>query len=118
MEQNPKIIKNFVNWLCCYATRGSLEDIAEDAGFKNPCKLSRTRLEDIAFVDEMCGDITRERYRIFDDTTGKIIVNDCSKKYMICYILKNCIYNWYEEPQYPVMRDSLQHKVRVESLRR
>lgn len=111
-----KDVKKIVEWLCCYCTRGTLELIAESVGYNNYRKLSRPRLEEIAWVHRMLGDDPKATYCIYDDVTGSPLVKSCGEKYMIDWILKNCIFNWYDEQEYPIMRDRLQHKVRVEIL--
>lgn len=105
-------------WIRDDCNREILENIAKNAGYKNPRKMSLIKLEAITFVDKMCGDIIREHYRIFDDVTGEILVNRCGKKYMIDWILKNCLFNWYDEQERPVRRDSFHHEIRVDALRR
>lgn len=103
--------------ICLYYTRGQLEAIAKHVGYKNVEKMSRGRLEQIVYVYELCGDITGDNYRIFDNVTEEILVNCCGRKYMVDWIIRNCLFNWYEEQEQPVTRDGLHHEIRVEEFK-
>ena len=109
--------KELCEKICSIYTRGQLEAVAKRAGYKNVEKMLRSRLEQIVYVYEMCSDGVRDNYRIFDNVTGEILVNWCGRKYMVDWIIRNCLFNWYDEQEYPIMR-GLHHEIRVVSLRR
>lgn len=110
-----KDIKKIVEWLCCYCTRGTLEDIARRNGYKNPRRIDRMKLERIAYIDRMLCDVAETHYRIIDSETNEILVNRCGTKYMIDYVLRECWFNWYEEAEKPVYKKS-RHEIIISAL--
>jgi len=107
-----KDIKKIVEWLCCYCTRGTLEDIAQRNGYKNPRHIDRTKLEQIAYIDSMLCDASKTHYKIVDDVTQEILVKRCCTKYMIDYVLRECWFNWFDEAEKPVHKES-HHELRI-----
>lgn len=105
--------KKLVERIACDYSRGSLEQIAKNAGYKTPQKIDRGKLEHIAYINYTLGDTWSGRYQIVDAITRDVLVKDCSLKSMIDFIMRRCIYNWFEESEYPILRDSFQHKVYV-----
>lgn len=111
-----KDIKKIVEWLCVYCTRPTLNGIAERCGYKNPNKIKRGKLEQIAYIDRVLLDIY-DHYRIFDNVTNEILVNRCSKKYVIDYVIRECWFNWFDEATAPIKKDT-HHELRIMPLRK
>lgn len=111
-----KDIKKIVEWLCCYCTRGALESIAESNGYKNPRRIDRAKLEQIAYISCVLCDVVETHYQIRDSVTNEILVNRCGEKYMIDYVLRECWFNWFDESEKPLHKKS-HHELRIDALR-
>lgn len=110
-------VKKTVEWLCCSCTRGSLDWIARSVGFKNVHRMSRSRLESIAYIDSVLCVPSEERYTITDAMTREVIVKNCGKKRLIDYVLRECHFNWYDEMVRPIHKES-RHELMVAPLRK
>lgn len=106
-----KDAKKVVEWLCCYCNRYDLNVIAERCGYKNPQRINRGKLEQIAYIDKMLLDGDRH-YRIFDEVTCDILVNRCSRKYVIDYVMRECEFSWCKEDTAPVSK-ATHHPLRI-----
>ena len=107
-----KDIKKIVEWLCCYCTRGTLEDIAKRAGYKNPRRIDRMKLEQIAYIDCVLCEAGQAHYRIFDNATNEILVKCCSEKFLVDFVLRECWFNWFDEADKPVHKET-HHELRI-----
>lgn len=99
-------VKKVVEWLCCYCTRGRLEEIAQDNGFKNVVRMSRSKLESIAYIDSILLVPFADKYAVAEVTTGDVLVKRCSRKSLIDYVLRECHFNWYDEMELPIHKQS------------
>lgn len=110
-----KDIKRIVEWLCCFCTRGSLDEIARSVGFKNVHRMSRSKLESIAYIDRVLLVPSEDRYTVTDSLTGESVVRNCGKKHLIDYVLRECHFNWYDEMEKPIHKQS-HHELEVSVL--
>lgn len=110
-----KDIKRIVEWLCCFCTRGSLDEIARSVGFKNVHRMSRSKLESIAYIDRVLLVPSEDRYTVTDSLTGEVVVRNCGKKQLIDYVLRECHFNWYDEMEKPIHKQS-HHELKVSVL--
>ena len=106
-----KDIKKIVEWICVGCTRPTLNSIAERCGYKNVHKIHRGKLEQIAYIDRVLLDI-EDHYRIWDKVSGDVLVNRCTRKYAIDYILRECLFNWYDEMESPIHKRT-NHELRI-----
>ena len=112
-----KDVKGIVEWLCCFCNRGSLEEIARSAGYKNVHRISRSKLESVAYIDGVLCVPSEERYTITDAMTCEVVVKNCGKKRLIDYVLHECYFNWYDEMTRPIHKQS-RHELKVVPLRK
>lgn len=89
------------NFICLYATRGDLNSIALRFGFDNACKMSRTKLENIYYCIHVLGLNPDSYYTVFIKNSTNVLIKKCTTKYLIQWIMRECIFNWYEEQETP-----------------
>lgn len=106
----------FIDFLFCDCTRGMVEDMAMAAGYKNPKEFSRPQLERIAYVDYIFGECSNRRFQIIDATTSETLVKNCSRKFMIDFMLRKCILSCFRDVWPATLRGSEAHKVDVVAL--
>ena len=107
-----KDVKKVVEWLCCYCTRGTLEDIAQNNGFKNVRRMNRSKLESIAYIDSILLAPFEDKYTIADAMTSEVLVKRCGRKRVVDYVLRECHFNWYDEMERPIHKES-RHELNV-----
>lgn len=110
-----KDIKKIVEWLCL-CSRQTLNRIALNRGYKNVERMSRSKVEQIAYISRvLCSGIPDSHYRITDNATNQILVWRCKEKYMIDYVMRECHFNWADEMERPVHKDD-RHELRISYL--
>lgn len=103
--------KRYVNAICVGYTRGTLEWVAEECGYKNTHKINRSKLEKIAYINGVfLGD--GEHYCIIDNTTEKPVVKRCCRKYVIDYVMRECWCEWYKECIKPIIKNTT-HTIKI-----
>lgn len=112
-----KTPEDITTWIACDCCRGQLEYIADNIGYKNVNKISRARLEQIAFVDAMLRDDrgydNDTFYQIVNEETGAIIKKKCTLKTLIDWVNRCCDFCWAKSPEYPVMLNGTKIKIKI-----
>ncbi len=103
-------VKKIVEHICCDYTRGGLEDLCRPY-FKDVQTAKRSDLEQVAFIIYAQNIDPAHIYRISTET--KIIKEFCSAQQAVNYIKRNTIYNWIDEPEYPIERAETQERVKI-----
>ena len=116
MEQNDRI-KKIVETIAVSYTRGTLEDVCRfyyDAYNRRVEKAKRGELEQIAFIRMALNIDPAGIYEVSADDTTVLELAYAPK--VIYFILHKTIFNWYEEPEYPITRDARQSPVTVKQV--
>jgi len=103
-------VNKIVEHICCDYSRGGLEHICEPY-FKNVRKAKRPDLEQVAFIVIAQNLDPAHIYRISTET--KVIKEFCSAQQVVQYIKRQTIYNWYDEPEYPVERNTASQRIKI-----
>lgn len=116
MESNSRI-KGIVRNIAVDFTRDSLEDMCRfyyNAYNRNVEKANRGELEQVAFISMALNIDPAGIYEI--DVDGEVYEELVYAPKVVRYILRRTIFNWYEEPEFPITRDSRQAKVTVKQV--
>lgn len=95
-------VHRYVEVLCCYYNRETLEAICGWFYEEKTKKTLRPKLEQTAFTIETLAIKADEAYTI--KIGDREVKTHQSAKAVVAWISKNTFYNWFEEPEYPTLK--------------
>lgn len=99
-----KKTENVVEFICCNATRGTLEQTAKTFGYKNVHKMSRIKLENIYYSQQVLSIDSKGHFGVIVKDSDFILIKRCCAKFLIDWIIRECYFEWYDEREYPIYK--------------